>query len=525
MKWTYNDYVNWINDGKPLNPHVIKLNVSTHKIKKFVDLDNLPNLTVLNCKYCSLDTLKGIENLKKLEKINCSSNSIKSLKYINNLENLKEINFANNQITVLLDYLNNLKKLNIINLNCNQLTSINFASGFDFLSDLSFSGNKILSLDGISMLTSLEILNCSNNKIQFINSISNLLNLKSLDCSGNKINSYHTLEYLKFLINLKYLNISHNEIKSIPSLRNLELLQKFICSNNHLINFPFMSKYNNLNLNYLDCSNNNIDSIDGLFVPANLTILKCMNNKISRFYNKNEMLDNHMFIFSHGNTININNILETVREERERRRRERRRRLIPIEEQTMYKNIYDDTENTHDSTIQKSIKKSILNIINDLNGVFTIGNVVEYIDNDTIFTSSTKSLLKYYLSNNYYCYYLVDKSIDVGTIIMHILNRIEKYFCEETKNEIKKIMNDEILRGQDLCMTGQLSRIVGSLAGFDPLVNMEISEKDQILNIIIATTPKDKNYSAESHKNQAILELLNRGYSEEKFKHFIDCIC
>lgn len=160
-----------------------------------------------------------------------------------------------------------------------------------------------------------------------------------------------------------------------------------------------------------------------------------------------------------------------------------------------------------------------------MNGVFTIDNTVEYIDNDIIFTPHTKSFFKNYLSSNYCHYDFFDNEINVSTIIINVLNRIEKYFCEPTKNEIKKIMNEEILRGQNLCMVGQLSRIVGSLAGFDPLVNIEISEKDQMINIIIATTPKDKNYSAESHKNQAILELLARGYSEEKFKFLIDHIC
>ena len=77
------------------------------------------------------------------------------------------------------------------------------------------------------------------------------------------------------------------------------------------------------------------------------------------------------------------------------------------------------------------------------------------------------------------------------------------------------------------CFTGRISRLVNCLNGFTDLVKINISNNQQIGNIIIIIKEKlelENNYSVEKHKELVIKELIERDFNEIIIKEWIDFI-
>jgi len=71
-----------------------------------------------------------------------------------------------------------------------------------YTTNLDCSSKNITSLEGIEVLTDLEILDCSFNRITSLEWVDHLDNLKWLNCSHNRLTSLKGIEGLK---NLKLL--------------------------------------------------------------------------------------------------------------------------------------------------------------------------------------------------------------------------------------------------------------------------------------------------------------------------------
>ena len=107
------------------------------------------------------------------------------------------------------------------------------------------------------------------------------------------------------LINLQYLNCSNNQLKKLPiEIGNLINLQMFSCSVNQITELP-IEIINCINLMYFNYFNNEI----------------IMNPIIQRFIDRRLNINNH--------------------------------------------NLYNDRQNVHMSSIQQSIKESIINLLKD----------------------------------------------------------------------------------------------------------------------------------------------------------------
>ena len=77
------------------------------------------------------------------------------------------------------------------------------------------------------------------------------------------------------------------------------------------------------------------------------------------------------------------------------------------------------------------------------------------------------------------------------------------------------------------CFTGRISRLVNCLNGFTDLVNIYISDNQQIGNIIIIIKEKlelENNYSIEKHKELVIQELKEREFKDEIIEEWIQFI-
>ena len=74
------------------------------------------------------------------------------------------------------------------------------------------------------------------------------------------------------------------------------------------------------------------------------------------------------------------------------------------------------------------------------------------------------------------------------------------------------------------CFTGRLSRLINCLNGFDERVCIQISNNDQIGNIIVMIIAKNKDKNITEQKTLCKVELLSRGYELNIIDEWIDYI-
>ena len=413
MMWDICNYIGWLSDDHPINEEVSELWVSGSKFElpdrflRLEPLENLINLKILKCSWCTITSLEPMRNLINLEVICCDHNEIKSLEPIKNLINLKVL-------------------------------------------DCTF--NKIQSLEPIKNLSNLEKLYCGENLIQSLEPVNNLINLDTIACHFNEIIS---LDPIEKLINLEIFYCYHNKIISLKPINNLTKLTLVSCSYNQIRS---LGPINNLiNLETFYYSNNPIE-----YIPPDIV-----------------------------------------------------RRLDIIKNN---QNIYNDSQSVHNHNIQESIRKSIQNILN-IKPIIT--DLHNFILNDDILTSKTKEILFDYID----CKDIHSTlNITFEELLLHVINRIEK---SDHKPEIKSVLNVEMLDSECKCFTGRISRLINCLNGFDELVEINISENEQIGQII--SLVKDQlilkgKYTIENHKSIVKEELLNRKYSLEIINEWINFI-
>ena len=84
----------------------------------------------------------------------------------------------------------------------------------------------------------------------------------------------------------------------------------------------------------------------------------------------------------------------------------------------------------------------------------------------------------------------------------------------------------QVLTGSPaLRVTGRMSRLVNCLVGYDDLVIIQIADNEQIGTIIeLVRTRLGENYNIEEHKRISILELIERGYSQEVISEWVGYI-
>ena len=102
-------------------------------------------------------------------------------------------------------------------------------------------------------------------------------------------------------------------------------------------------------------------------------------------------------------------------------------------------------------------------------------------------------------------------------VLWYVLNTISHDFKDslETQREIKQVLNQEMLDAECKCFTGRINRVVNCLNGFSPLVDIKISDCEQIGNVIVMLKDKsldsEGNYSVSRHKQLVEHELQERG--------------
>jgi hypothetical protein len=180
--------------------------------------------------------------------------------------------------------------------------------------------------------------------------------------------------------------------------------------------------------------------------------------------------------------------------------------------------VYNDNQNIHNHSIQSSISESISKIMSKpLNK--NEDDIISEILVDPILTKKTKELLIDYSNDREYHSVLL---ITFKELLMFVWVLIEE---NENKNEIKAILNNEILDAECKCFTGRLSRLVNCINGFSDLVEIKINDNQQIGNVIILIRNElelKKEYTIEEHKKRVEEELKMRGYDDEIINEWIE---
>ena len=465
------------------------------------DLDNCDYLSIT--KICImapkninllLDKLYKFTNLQILYLYN---NQITEIKGFENLVNLKELSLSNNQI-IEIKGLDKLINLQVLNLNNNQITEIKGLDNLVNLKVLYLNHNKITEIKGIVNLVNLQQLNLHNNQITEIKDLNNLINLKQLDLSNNQIMEIKALDNL---VNLKQLYLYINQITEIKGLDKLVNLQELYLNYNKITEIKAIDKLVNLQKIFL--SNNQINEIKAIDNLVNLQTINLHNNQITELpLNLCNLRNINRIYYS-------NNPIEYIPLPVQRWLDRLNNRI------TTNNMVYNDKQNIHNHHIQNSFRNSLNNILKDKQ-LLDLTIIKQQILENCILTEQTKrEILNYCDDNATHFSYLITYS----DLLIYVWSRI---IASANKNEILSVLNQEISDGICMCFTGRLTRLLNTLVSFYDDIELQISDSEQITNIIIGL--KNKFASSEELRDAIRKELLDRQYSENIINEWISYI-
>ena len=417
----------------------------------------------------------------KVKYVNGAIKEYNEFEQISNDINVISIDCWNNQLTELPE---NMNLLNLHSLNCsrNELTELPENMNLPNLHSLNCSGNELTELPENMNFPNLRSLYCYRNKLTELPENMNFQNLQELYCSENQLTQ---LPENMNLPNLQELYCSHNELTELPENMNLPNLQELYCSNNELTQLP--DNMNFPNLHSLHCSGNKLTQLP-------LCILNFRHLQAIDYANNEIELSPQIARFVHR---------------MQNRNRNRNRNL-----NSNSLNVYNDGQNIHNVNIQVSVKDSINNITirTDL-PKFNQEKLINYIlQDDTLLNK--EQLIEYSNDANVHSLLL----LTFPEVLWYTLQTIIKDFDIDTQQEIKTILNQEMVDAECKCFTGRINRVINCLNGFSPLVSIQISDGEQIGNIIGIIKKKlesTQSYTVESHKELVGKELKERGYSKD----------
>lgn len=424
-----------------------------------------------------------IDRFTELERFNCSNNYLTMLPMtITKLTKLKDLFAIDNHIVILPPEIGNLVALTRIDVQENRIDSL--PPSFEDLKNLTFvnfCGNKFRHFpDVLCKIGSLTSLYFNFNYIKKIpDAIRGLKQIDTISLCGNRICTVSPA--IGNLRTLKKLDLQDNCIAELPeSIGNLVELEELRISNNvHLAEIP-----NTIG----DC--------------RALTRIEMCENQIRRLPIEITQCTNLRSILTANNPIEISPIVQ--------RFINRNRNVLN------HANLYRDGQNVHTSSIQESIKKSLISLFNDTYNV-NKDTVIDHVVADRSINAKNKQLLIGYIN---------DEKESHSTLYCTFFDAFMKVYgriigCVDTgrRTELYKRLNEELDDGECKCFTGRLSRMVNVLDGFFDDIRIGISENEQISNVILVLRHKNginlDDDMNETIKERIRAELKERGYEDD----------
>ena len=355
------------------------------------------------------------------------------------------------------------------------------------MTELYITDKNINNLDNCDYLSIIKLtILVPINNILLLNKFTNLQKLYLFD------NEFKEIKGLDSLVNLQILYLYNNKITEIKGLDNLVNLKVLYLGNNLITEIKGLDRL--VNLKVLDLYNNQITKIKGLDTLVNLQYLTLHNNKITELP------------LSLCNLRNINHISYTSNPIEYiplpvQRWLDRRNNKINVNNM-----VYNDKQNIHNHHIQNSFRTSLNNILKDkqLLDLQTIKQQI--LENEVLLEQTKREILNYCDDSMEHTSYLITYS----DLLIYVWSRIT---FNTNKDEILQVLNQEISDGICMCFTGRLTRLLNTLVGFYNDIELQISDSEQITNIIMALKNKFSS-DQEQLKDAVKKELLERQYSE-----------
>ena len=444
------------------------------------------------------------------------------------LQAIRILHFTNNQLTQLPDLM---KLTNLHELYCynNQLIKLPGTLP-PTLRRLDCWNNQLVTLPD-SLPPTLRHLNCSNNQLhklpdslppalQILNCENNLLlslpdslppTLQILYCSNNQL---HKLPD-SFPPTLQTLYCDDNQLRSLPELP--PMLQNLHCWNNQLRSLPDSLPPT---LQSLTCYNNQLHKLPDSLPPA-LQRLDCSNNQLTTL--PNSIICTQCNIYYSNNPIEYLPVQVT-------------RWLTHVNRKTSQR-VYQDTQSVHNHSIQLGIINAVT-LLTQSKPTIDLNQVIEAIvceaneanESNPSFQFQTKSkqlLLEYCGDLEVHGTFQLTFAELLVAVWSHILT-----YPLDVRNEIWKVLDTEMQDAECKCFTGRMSRLVNCLNGFDDRIKIQISDNEQIGNIITVERNRIELLDSELTdsdlisllKTNVALALKERAYSDTVIQEWIEYI-
>lgn len=199
------------------------LDLSDNTIRNIDAIKGMSALTALNLHSNAVTDVSALSGNTKLTSLDISSNNLTSLSPLSGLSTLTSVNASTNVLTDLGD-IGKLKGLKSLFLSSNKLTNVAAIAALTELTELNISTNELADITALSTLNKLTNFDFSGNKITAIPKFSKDCALVTISGSNNQIS---TLEPLSGLENLNIVNMDYNtEISTVQPLANCPVLIK-----------------------------------------------------------------------------------------------------------------------------------------------------------------------------------------------------------------------------------------------------------------------------------------------------------
>jgi len=422
------------------------------------------DIKILNLSFSILTHLpiEEICQITQLTTLNLSNNNITQLPVeIGQLTQLTELNLCNNNLTQLPVEIGHLTQLTRLYLQYNNITHLPVEIG---------------------QLTQLTTLLLCNNKLTHLPvEIGQLTQLTTLHLYNNKLTNLPA--EIGQLTQLTTLHLSLNKLTHLPvEIGQLTQLTELILYGNNITQLPVeIGQLTQLTRLFLQ--NNNITHL-----PVEIGQLT-------------QLISLHL----------SDNIIENILNPIIQRVIQRIENIKKINKDT----IYTDRQNVHSSSIQQSIKDSIYRLMNS----YIVDYPLTYLD-WSVLNQKTKEIITEYMDCNDIHTML---NITFKELFIALVIEMDK-LSPDLQIEIQKRLNEEMQESECKCFTGRISRLVNCLSGYSDKVCIQITENEEINNIISVIMSKRGMKTIEILKDEVNLALTERGYADEKIAEWLEYV-
>ena len=498
---SYITHLGWIQHMTVLESLTINSKCSVKDIQAVASLPRLKRF-VCHCK--RLASVYELGQCSQLRTFDCGGTELNSLDGLGLCTNLRCVNIWNistPRTTLSIRELATCRKIQAFRGCYISLEDIQTISNWTGLKDLNLSETHITNIDFLSGCTTIESLDISNNQIDSIDCL-HAPNLWNLDAKHTRLTSIPFKRYPR----LKWLNISEC---AISNLRELVSCNKLSCvhvdrcglrnmdsivapdmvilsaDDNKLTEFPF-ERYPKLMSLYLH--SNNLTAIDGIANCPDLSTLWIKHNRVSNFSPISQLQCLNSLEYE-GNPLAIQDPRTA-------------RILQRFKHRVTKTSIYNNAQNVHDTSILRSVRESVANLLKDPVATYNLSSILE-----SDLPIETKSTIIEYCSDTY-----VHSMLDLtyAELFAYVWARIQGH---DDCIELYKILADQLRDSECKCFTGRINRTVSVLVGFCKDISINISDSARISAIVISVGNRIEPYTVEQHITDASKALIEAGYA------------